>query len=181
MIKPVPAHSALTDRALPDLKPLGGLGDAATVLLGVATAAAGASVFGDWNAYQAVRFHLAGTVTLSDVDSADRLNAITGWISFGTIVVAAVVFVAWLLRARDIHRRRTRSLVIGACVCSVVNLCWAAWLLGQVPDETITVDTLHSIAVWSTIGLACTAAAAVLAMMIIKRITAWQEAALPRR
>lgn len=125
---------------LPRLREVGGPGMAAAVLIGIATAATAVSTWTTWHGYQLVTDYLAGdpTVTVADLDAADRLISGVGWGYLIFIVIAAVVFLVWLWRARvnaemlcEARHRRSRGWVIGSWICPIVNL----WFPFMVVDD----------------------------------------------
>jgi Domain of unknown function (DUF4328) len=121
-------------------KEIGGPGLAAAVLIGAAEVADALSAWSDWHRYGVVRDYLAGLpgITEDDLNGADRLAAATGWGYLIALLVAAVVFLVWLWRARtnaevlcDASHRRSRGWVIGGWICPVVNL----WFPFQIVDD----------------------------------------------
>jgi hypothetical protein len=122
------------------LRPVGGAGLAAAVLIAVAEVADVVRTWAFWHGYGVARDYVAGRpeVTGDDLDAADRLNSATAWGYLICVLVAGVVFLVWLSRARrnaevlcDAPHRRGRGWVIGGWFCPVVNL----WFPYQVVDD----------------------------------------------
>jgi hypothetical protein len=116
---------------------IGGLGLAATILIGIVAALDIASTWTTWNAYGLLNDYLAGAagVTMGDLTSADdATSAVALWFLIA-FAVSGVVFVVWLWRARvtaellcSAPHRRARGWVIGSWICPVVNF-WFPFMI----------------------------------------------------
>jgi hypothetical protein len=126
----------MTDPYLPvqhgHVRPVAGLGVAASVLIVATVLAACAMTVTDWMTAGVVAAYTAKTagVTVADLDSADRATTATSTVYLITLVASAIVFVTWLYRARvntDLlhpatRHRRGRGWAIGGWICPIVNL-----------------------------------------------------------
>jgi hypothetical protein len=121
-------------------RPVGDLGGASTVLLGLTVLTYALGSASSWYSYHLVHDYVAGDpgVTDSDLYRADRFALTAGVLAFVMMIVTAVVFIQWLRRARvnaellgHTHHRHSRGWVIGAWFCPVVNL----WYPKQIVDD----------------------------------------------
>lgn len=207
---------------------VGGVGLAATVLVGAVVVLTFVSTWTTWNGYGLVQDYAAGVpgITEADLDGADdTISTVALW--FVVVFVAAgIVFIAWLWQARlnaerlrPAQHRRARGWVIGSWICPVVNLWfpfmvvddvyrasrpgvshdirdlrvvpgspvlglwWTLWLGGLILDRiavstwnnAVSVDSLRTAAVVETVQAVVTAGAAVALILVIRRISAWQD------
>jgi len=116
---------------------IGGLGLAATILVGIVVALDIASTWTIWNVYGLVKDYIAGDaeVTRDDLNSADDTTSAVGWLYLGALVASGIVFVVWLWRARvnaellcTAPHRRARGWIIGSWICPVVSL-WFPFMI----------------------------------------------------
>jgi len=126
---------------LGQIKPVGGVGMAAAVLIVIATVLTAVDSWADWHRYLVLNDFVSGsgTVTLDDLDSADHLALATVVFAVSGLVGAGVVFLVWLWRARQnaenlcmAHHRRARGWVVGSWICPVVNLWFPFMILDDI-------------------------------------------------
>jgi hypothetical protein len=84
------------------VKPIRGLGIAASVLIGLSVLTAIASAWSDWLTYDVVADYLDGAarVTEADLAAADSFAALTSLPDVLAVVAAGAVFIVWLWFAR---------------------------------------------------------------------------------
>lgn len=123
------------------LAPVRRLATAATVLIVASCAANVFETWTDWNRYQVVDDYLADEpgVGVTALDSADNLSAGAGWLSLLAQVVAAVLFLSWLSRARrnaeminSAEHRLSRGWTIGGWFCPVVNIWYPRFIVDDI-------------------------------------------------
>jgi hypothetical protein len=138
-----PSGNAGVRRAmeLNQYKQVGGVGLAAAVLIGFVVAAAIASVWSDWHRYGVVRDYLAGDPSVVDQDlyDADQIALATAWGYLIVLLVAVVVFLIWLRRARQnaehlchAPHRKVAGWVVLSWICPVVNLWFPFMIIDDV-------------------------------------------------
>jgi hypothetical protein len=107
-----------------------GLARGVSVLVGAVVVMDIASTWTTWNAYGLVRDYVdrVNAVAAADLDSADDTSSAVGWGYTAAIVIAGIVFVTWLSRAREnaeaicpAPHRRSRGWAVGSWVCPAVN------------------------------------------------------------
>ncbi|HEY0638997.1 MAG TPA: DUF4328 domain-containing protein [Pseudonocardiaceae bacterium] len=122
------------------LRPVAALGQGAGLLICLVSAVLLAGDLAAWNTYVVVRDYLAGdpSATESDVLQADRFTATTSVAALVMLLVAGIVFILWLRRARancdalyPMHHRHAPGWVIGSWICPIVNL----WYPKQIVDD----------------------------------------------
>ncbi|HUQ55185.1 DUF4328 domain-containing protein [Lentzea sp.] len=120
-------------------RPVGGLGRAATALVGLAAVGNVAATAADWLTYTTVRDYRAGAGTAAGVSAADKFTVAASAGSSLLTLLAGVVFISWLYNARinaelvtpATEHRRSRLWVWLGWFVPVVNL----WYPKQVVDD----------------------------------------------
>lgn len=114
-------------------RPVTGVGVTAAILIGLVLVREVLVAVANWRDYSLVHGYLAGTVSPSDIESADSdfLEAIGGlFAGFAVWLVAGAAFLVWLWRARlnseliagaSAHRR-SRGWVVGGWITPIANL-----------------------------------------------------------
>jgi uncharacterized protein DUF4328 len=129
------------------LKPIRGLGIAASVLIGLAVLTSIASTWSDWFSSGVVADYLddVAGVTEADLATADSVAALTGLSDSAAVLAAGVVFIVWLSFARrnseilygKAGHRRTTAWVGWAWFIPVVSL----WFPYQVVQDVYRPST----------------------------------------
>jgi len=211
-----------------EVRPVGGLGIAAAALIGLALVGSAIDVWSDWHRANLIDDLVYGgrQISFDELTSADSTAMATSWLSIGTLILAGVMVMVWLARARrnaeDIcvaEHRRARGWVFWGWIVPIVSLWfpymfvedvykasrpdnphdlvslstvrgsgllgvwWGFWVARLVTSWILivslrgeeTVEMFHRAAVINTVSLVVSVAAAVAFIMIIRRISGWQD------
>lgn len=132
------------------LSAVGGLGVAASVLIGLVAGFSVLSAASDWYTHNVVTDYLndVAGVAEADLTGADAIAAATAMPQFLLTVAAGIMFLFWLWRARinsellfgPAEHRLARGWTIGGWFCPVVNL----WFPYQLVDDVHRTSTRRS-------------------------------------
>lgn len=122
------------------LRKIGGLGVMSSVLIGLVAGLGVVSTWTFWKGIGVAERYVAGVGGVSEADlaRAEEADTLATRLYVVAFVLASVIFVIWLWRARanaealcPAPHRRARGWTIGAWICPVVNL----WFPYQVVDD----------------------------------------------
>jgi hypothetical protein len=131
-------------------------------------------------------------VTLAEVNASDELNAFIGFAQFGLLVLTAILFIRWFRRAyRNVEplggeRRFKTGWAIGGWFVPFLNLWRPEQIANDIWHRASRAGTIPSPRC-SRSGGGCSshprgrASWAVLAILVIRRLTARQEDSARRR
>jgi len=115
-----------------------GYGVAASVAIALATVANLVTNVADWRTASVVARYADAPTSTAELEAADRFTLLTTAIYLGTLLIAAVLFIVWLWRARenaeffcDARHQYGRGWVIGAWFVPIASF----WVPRQVVND----------------------------------------------
>ncbi|HVV13638.1 DUF4328 domain-containing protein [Amycolatopsis sp.] len=122
---------------------------------------------------------------MPDPENADSITNVCGRLRTVLTLIAAPAFLPWLYRARTsagalspAQHRHGRGSVIGGWFCPIVNFFfpWHIVISALLSGDDLTMDRLRDSASLLAVASVGKLAAAVLVLLIIKRIDDWKRA-----